>query len=119
MATAEGLADWLASVAGSTVVVDLSELSFLDSSGITALVMARNRMAEDGNELVLTQPHPLVRRTFEVTGLTSWLVDWDPRLGATSNFCRSKVQASSPGFAACRRRYWVCVSGGRCSRLVA
>ena len=79
MATAESLADWLASVANSTVVVDLSELTFMDSSGITALVKARNRMAEEGNDLIFTRPHPIVRRVLEVTGLTGWLVDWDPR----------------------------------------
>ena len=79
MATAECLVDWLACIAGSTVVVDLSELTFMDSSGITALVKARNRMADEGNELILTRPHPIVRRALEVTGLTSWLVDWDPR----------------------------------------
>ena len=81
MATAGGLADWLTCIAGSTVVVDLTELTFMDSSGITALVIARNRMAEDGNELILTRPQPIVRRALEVTGLTSWLVDWDPRWG--------------------------------------
>ncbi len=81
MATADGLADWLECVRGSPVIVDLSDLTFLDSSGITALVMARNRMAEEGNELVLARPHPIVRRVLEVTGLGSWLVDWDPHWG--------------------------------------
>lgn len=81
MATAEGLADWLTCIVGSTVVVDLTELTFMDSSGISALVMARNRMADEGNGLILTRPQPIVRRALEVTGLTSWLVDWDPRWG--------------------------------------
>ena len=35
MATAEGLADWLTCIVGLTVVVDLTELTFMDSSGIT------------------------------------------------------------------------------------
>ena len=41
--SAYDLALVLVEVAGSTVVVDLSDLTFMDSSGISALVMARNR----------------------------------------------------------------------------
>jgi anti-sigma B factor antagonist len=78
MATAEGLADWLVTVSGSAVVVDLSGLTFMDSSGISALVMARNRMVEDGNDLILTRPAPMVQRALEVVGLAGWLAPWDP-----------------------------------------
>jgi hypothetical protein len=40
--SADGLADALVEVAGSSLVVDLSSLTFVDSSGIAALVVARN-----------------------------------------------------------------------------
>jgi anti-sigma B factor antagonist len=46
MDTAEGLSDWLVGISGSVVVVDLSGLTFMDSSGISALVGARNRLTE-------------------------------------------------------------------------
>jgi anti-sigma B factor antagonist len=81
MATAKGLTDWLVCIAGSPVIVDLSGLTFMDSSGISALVMARNRMVEDGNELILTRPHPIVSKTLNIVGLSDWVVDWDPRWG--------------------------------------
>lgn len=78
MATAEGLSDWLVDQSGSVVVVDLSELTFMDSSGISALVVAQNQMTEQGDSLVLTRPSPMVRKTLEVVGLGGWISDWNP-----------------------------------------
>ena len=52
------------------VVVDLSGVTFMDSSGIGALVSGRRRLAEGaGMRLVCTQP--TVVRLFELTGLTA------------------------------------------------
>lgn len=75
MDTAEGLSDWLIASSGSTVVVDLSEVTFMDSSGISAIVVAQNHMAEHGHCLVLTRPRPFIRRTLELVGLDSWIDD--------------------------------------------
>jgi anti-anti-sigma factor len=79
IATAEGLADWLIAVSGSAVVVDLSGLTFMDSSGIAALVIARNHIEKSGNELILTRPTPIVERALVATGLAGWLTPWDAR----------------------------------------
>lgn len=84
MATAEGLADRLVRVSGSTVVVDLDLLTFMDSSGIAALIEAKNRMAE-GDMLVLARPQENVRRVFEITGLSEWIHDWDSNWSAPSS----------------------------------
>ena len=79
MASADGLADALVEVAGSTVVVDLSRLAFMDSSGISALVVARNRILADGQgQLVVTRPGGIVRRALEILGLSAWIVEWSP-----------------------------------------
>ena len=48
LASADGLAEALVEIAGSTLVVDLADLSFMDSSGIGALVVARNRIRAKG-----------------------------------------------------------------------
>jgi anti-sigma B factor antagonist len=77
MATAVGLSDWLIEISGSEVIVDLADLTFMDSSGITELVLARNRLIENGDELILTRPAPIVRRALEVVGLAGWITDWD------------------------------------------
>jgi anti-anti-sigma factor len=50
------------------VVVDLSEVTFMDSAGINALVGAYHRVGPDC-ELRLVGLRPNVRRVFEITGL--------------------------------------------------
>jgi hypothetical protein len=41
----------------------------MDSTGISALVVARNHLTSDGNDLDLTRPTPIVRRTLEIVGI--------------------------------------------------
>jgi anti-anti-sigma factor len=50
------------------IVLDLSELSFIDSSGLRMLLLADGRARESGRELVLTQSTDPVQRVFEMTG---------------------------------------------------
>jgi anti-sigma B factor antagonist len=78
MVSADFLTERLVEVAGSTVVVDLSGLSFMDSSGIAALIRAKVRMENDGDSLVVSRPRPNVLRVLEVTGLADWVSDWSP-----------------------------------------
>ena len=76
-ATSDGLADALVEASGSTLVVDLSDLTFMDSSGIGALVVARNRVLANGlGQLVITRPTAIVRAALEIVGLSSWIVEW-------------------------------------------
>jgi anti-anti-sigma factor len=79
VSSADGLSNSLVELAGSTLVVDLSDLTFMDSSGIGALVRARNRIRADGlGDLVLTRPGAIVRRALEIVGLDTWIVEWSP-----------------------------------------
>jgi anti-sigma B factor antagonist len=75
LASAAGLFERLVETAGSVVVIDLSELTFMDSSGISAMVRTKNEL---GDGVVLTRPQPNVRRVFEITGLGDWFTEWDP-----------------------------------------
>jgi len=54
--------------APSLIVLDLSDLSFIDSSGLRVLLLADGRARESGRELVLTQSTDAVQRVFEMTG---------------------------------------------------
>jgi anti-sigma B factor antagonist len=65
------LADALA--AGGHVVVDLREVTFIDSSGLAVLLRAVQAAARDGRELRLLRPRPPVMRTFELAGLVEHL----------------------------------------------
>jgi anti-sigma B factor antagonist len=51
------------------LMIDLSEVNFMDSSGLNALVRARNAMEDSGVELVISGMSNQVRRLFEVSGL--------------------------------------------------
>lgn len=77
--SADFLTDVLTEVAGSTVVVDLSGLTFMDCSGIAALTAARDRIAaEERGEIVLTGPQRMVRTPLEILGLGDWIVEQSP-----------------------------------------
>ena len=50
------------------VVLDLRELSFMDSSGVHAMVDASRRARKAGRRLILLRGPPNIDRTFELTG---------------------------------------------------
>jgi anti-anti-sigma factor len=51
------------------VVIDLSGLRFIDSSGLHMLVRAERQLRASGGQLVLVRGPRAVRRVFELTGL--------------------------------------------------
>jgi anti-sigma B factor antagonist len=51
------------------VLVDLSGLGFMDSSGLRALVMADQRATKTGRRLAIVPGPPAIRRVFEITQL--------------------------------------------------
>ncbi len=51
------------------LVLDLSDVSFLDSMGVGLLVEAARRCASELRELVLRAPSERVRQVLEITGL--------------------------------------------------
>jgi anti-sigma B factor antagonist len=59
--------------APDTLVIDLSALDFMDSSGLRALVMADQRARTEGRRLAIIPGPPSVRRVFEITQLTDRL----------------------------------------------
>jgi len=56
-------------VGARTVLVDLSEISFIDSSALEVLVRESKRLEGRGHSLVLVTNDPRTRRILEVTGL--------------------------------------------------
>jgi anti-sigma B factor antagonist len=51
------------------VVVDLSQLDFIDSSGLSLLVQAKQRIESQGHEFALRNPTERVQRVLEISGL--------------------------------------------------
>jgi anti-sigma B factor antagonist len=52
------------------LLVDLSGVTFLDSSGLAVLISMDEELHARGAQLTLLAPTPAVRRLFDITGLT-------------------------------------------------
>lgn len=73
MSTASQLRDELARLAsdGATLVtVDLSDLAFIDSTGLSVLITGLKRLRQQGGDMALRSPTPGTRKVLEITGLT-------------------------------------------------
>jgi anti-anti-sigma factor len=69
MATAPTLAACLRDHGDRDIVLDLAEVSFLDASGINALVDAYNTLREAGHRLWTTGERDNVRKVLEIAGV--------------------------------------------------
>jgi anti-anti-sigma factor len=59
----------------TSIAVDARGLSFMDSSGLRSLLIARAAAEEAGVPFRITRPSPAVRRMVERTGLQTRLLD--------------------------------------------
>lgn len=83
-ATAPDLADLCRCVhahGDRDVVIDLTATSFLDSSGLRALVGARRLFGDGGGSLRLAHPSEPVMRLLEITGLRDYFAIDEPTSG--------------------------------------
>jgi anti-anti-sigma factor len=51
------------------IVLDLRNLTFIDSAGVSMLLVARRRSARAGRRIVIVEGPPAVRRLFAIAGL--------------------------------------------------
>lgn len=56
-----------------TIVLDFSEVDFMDSSALKVLVQARGRLTEDGGSLILRNPSRSAHRLLTVAGANDLL----------------------------------------------
>lgn len=52
------------------VIVDIGGSSFIDSTGLGVLVAGLKRLRQQGGDMVLRGPNPIIVRLFEITGVT-------------------------------------------------
>ena len=64
-------------IAGTPVRLDLSEMGFMDSSGLAVLIGARRRAQEEGLDLTVSGPNEHVRRLLDLTGTASYILGPD------------------------------------------
>ena len=77
IATVPELVDLLARLRhhGHDVTLDLAEVTFMDSTGLTMLMDAHREAENDGWTFVVRRPSPAVRRVFELAGVNGVLDD--------------------------------------------
>ena len=51
------------------VVLDLSELEFIDSTGLEVILRAARRAHDEGSRLIVQRPSRYVKRLFELTAI--------------------------------------------------
>jgi anti-anti-sigma factor len=59
------------------VVVDLSDVDFLDATCLAVLLAKRAHLVEHGGTLRLREPHGIVSRMLEAAGVATWIVEDD------------------------------------------
>lgn len=72
----------IGSVRGSRVALDLSGVSFLDSTGIGALVGTLKKTREGGGQIAFFGAKPRVKRVFEIAGLWKAMPFYESREAA-------------------------------------
>ena len=65
--------DHLSELGVDTVLVDASELTFLDSSGLRALLTGRERLHAKGGQFRVVNASPAIARLLDMTGTRSML----------------------------------------------
>jgi anti-sigma B factor antagonist len=62
---------------GEHVILDLTDLEFMDSQGLSVIVSCHKAVSAAAGSLSLVSPRPIVRRTLEITGLVRRLDVFD------------------------------------------
>ncbi|MGH8987979.1 MAG: STAS domain-containing protein [Acidimicrobiales bacterium] len=75
LAETDMLASVLDDAVGSTVIVDLADLSFIDATGLSALAAAKWRAHADGRRLLIRGARGFVRTVFQLGDLEDLLTE--------------------------------------------
>jgi anti-sigma B factor antagonist len=70
------------------VALDLSGLSFVDETGLAAIISFERQLRDEERVLVLRRPSPMMKRVLDVNGL-SWLLEVQSR-------AQSHIEAAAP-----------------------
>lgn len=102
LATVQDLEGHLAPVESdgvSAIMLDLRELTFIDSVALHSLVRAKERAQTNGQQLILVGARPSARRLFELT-CTEYLLDDQDTVGVLNRFIGSDTRGTGRTLAA-------------------
>lgn len=83
----------------SAIMLDLRELTFIDSVALHSLIRARERAETNGRQLILVGARPTARRLFELT-CTEYLLDDRDTIRVLSRFVGSETREAGQSLAA-------------------
>lgn len=83
----------------SAIMLDMRELTFIDSVALQSLVRARERAETNGQRLILVGARPSARRLIEIT-CTEYLLDDQDAAGVLSQFVGSMTREAGQSLAA-------------------
>ncbi len=88
LSTAPRLLEVLAELAGNRtidVTLNLAQMAFIDSTGVSVLVSGLKRLRETGGDLALLSPRASTMKVLEITGLTTvFTIHSEPASDTTS-----------------------------------
>jgi anti-anti-sigma factor len=61
--------DEVVAAGATSVVIDLGDITFIDSSGLRSLIRARQQLGDHTDSVQLRNPQPGAMRLLEITGL--------------------------------------------------
>jgi anti-anti-sigma factor len=73
LASAPALAETLVQFATGDITVDFADVTFIDCSGVNALVAAQRHIERRQGRLFVQRANPMTRRIFDLTGLDKLL----------------------------------------------
>lgn len=79
----------------SAILLDLREVTFMDSTGLKVFLDVSLRSRSKNRRLLLVGVRPALRRVFDVTG-TTHLLDHAEAVSIFTEFCRDSVPAIDP-----------------------
>jgi anti-anti-sigma factor len=56
--------------AGETVVLNLCDVTFIDSAGISSLLAVQQEMSSGGRRIILCNVPPFINQTFDIVGMS-------------------------------------------------
>jgi anti-sigma B factor antagonist len=73
ISTVDAVREAMRAVEDGDLVLDLRDVSFLDTSGLAAIVAQQRSATATGRGFALVQGPPNVERIFDIAGLSGWL----------------------------------------------
>ncbi len=70
---------------GGSVVVDLTNVTFIDSTGLRVLISAHEKATEHGGRLAIVATEGPVTKLLAITGVDEWLNVYATRSSATED----------------------------------